>query len=193
MAKPKILVFAGSLREGSLNKKLAKIAAKAATESGADVTYIDLKDYPLPIYDYDIEVKGFPENALKLKDLFIKNEGFIISSPEYNSSISGVLKNVIDWVSRPINKEEANLIAFTGKTALLVSASPGQLGGLRGLVHLRAILGNILTYVLPQQKCISLADKAFDAEGNLLDKKQEEDIKQLTNRFVEFTIKLINK
>ncbi len=188
--KPKILVFAGSLRKDSFNKKLAKIAGEVVEEAGADVTYIDLKDYPLPVYDQEIEDQGLPENALKLKDLFMKNDGFIISSPEYNSSISGVLKNVIDWVSRKAHKDEVYLVPFIDKTVLLLSASPGNLGGLRGLVHLRAILSNIFCQVLPQQKCIMLADKAFDSEGNLVDKKQYEDIKQLAQKLVDFTQKI---
>src|ERR1700733_11604898 len=109
--KPKILVFAGSLRAGSYNKKLAKIAAKGAEEAGAEVTYIDLKDYPLPVYDQEIEdSQGLPQNALKLKELFMNHNGFIIASPEYNSSIPGALKNVIDWVSRPASKDEVYLV-----------------------------------------------------------------------------------
>ena len=137
--KPKILAFAGSLREGSYNKKLIKTAIQ-----GAEVTYIDLKDYPLPIYNADIEEKeGLPANAIKIKELMWKHDGFIIASPEYNSSISAALKNLIDWASRPATKEEVYLSCFIDKVALLISASPGYLGGIRGLVHLRSILENI--------------------------------------------------
>ena len=147
--KPKILAFAGSLRQDSCNKKLVKIAAEGARRAGAEVTYVDLSDYPVPIYDQDIETtEGIPANAQKFKELMIANQGLLISSPEYNSSISGVLKNMIDWISRSSNKEETPLIAFKGKVAVLMSASPGQLGGLRGLVHLKAILGNIDVIVL---------------------------------------------
>jgi NAD(P)H-dependent FMN reductase len=121
--KPKILVFAGSLRRDSFNKKLAKIASQAAEKAGAEVTYIDLKDYPLPIYDAEIEEgEGIPENALKLKELFWKHDGFIIASPEYNSSISGVLKNVIDWASRNASADEVYLSCFIDKVALILSA-----------------------------------------------------------------------
>src|SRR5215471_4093780 len=138
--KPRILAFAGSLRRESFNKKLVPIAVKGAREAGAEVTLIDLKDFPLPLFDQDLEAEqGMPQNGAKLKRLFIEHDGLLISSPEYNSSITGVLKNAIDWVSRPA-PDEPSLVAFRGKVATLMSASPGALGGLRGLVHLRSIL-----------------------------------------------------
>ncbi len=190
-SKPKILVFAGSLRKDSFNKKLAKIAAKDAEAAGGEVTYIDLADYPLPIYSADIEEnEGLPANALKLKELFFNNQGFIICSPEYNSSISAALKNVIDWVSRPASPSEAFLAPFNDKVALLLSASVGALGGLRGLVHLRAILQNIFVNVIPGQKSISGAMEAFDATGNLKSSEQKEVIKDLSAKLVEVTRKL---
>src|SRR4051812_33174915 len=111
----KILAFAGSTREGSYNKKLVKVAAAAATAAGAQVTLVDLRDFPMPLYDGDLETKeGLPSNARKLKELFISHDGFLISCPEYNSSISGVLKNTIDWISRP-QPNEPSLAAFAGK------------------------------------------------------------------------------
>ena len=141
--KLRILAFAGSTRKDSYNKKLRRIAAKAAEECGAEVTLVDLKDLPMPLFDEDLEREtGMPESAAKLKALMVESDGFLIASPEYNSSITAVLKNAIDWVSRPV-PNEPSLLAFMGKTAILMSASPGNLGGLRGLVHLRAILGNI--------------------------------------------------
>ena len=106
--KPKILAFAGSTRTDSYNKKLVKIAAAGATESGADVTVIDLQDFAMPLYDGDLEQQGLPPNARKLKDLMLSHQGFLISSPEYNSSISGVLKNTIDWTPRQ-SQGEGNL------------------------------------------------------------------------------------
>src|ERR1035437_1107676 len=130
----KILAFAGSLRMGSFNKKLVKIAAEGARKAGAEVTLIDLKDFPLPIFDEDLERSaGLPADGRKLKDLFLAHDALLISAPEYNSSISAVLKNTIDWVSRPV-PGEAPLGCFDGKVAGLMSASPGALGGLRGLV-----------------------------------------------------------
>jgi NAD(P)H-dependent FMN reductase len=131
---PKILAFAGSTREGSFNKKLVKIAAGAASAAGAQVTYVDLRDLPMPLYDGDLETEqGIPENAKKFKALLQANDGFLISAPEYNSSITGVLKNAIDWASRPA-AGEAPLVCFAGKVVALMSASPGALGGLRGRI-----------------------------------------------------------
>lgn len=182
----RLLAFAGSLRKESYNKKLVKIAIKGAKEAGAQVTHIDLKDYPLPVYDGDIEAsQGLPPNALKLKELMWEHDGFIISSPEYNSSVSGALKNVIDWASRPATPDEKDLSCFVNKYALLVSASIGQLGGLRGLVHLRSILENIYVFVMPRQKCIPLAADAFDGEGNLKNPKDQKAVEALGKQFVE--------
>ncbi len=189
--KPKILVFAGSLRKDSYNKKIAKLAAKDAEGAGAEATYLDLADYPLPIYSADIEeAEGLPANALKLKELFFNHDAFIICSPEYNSSISGALKNAIDWVSRPASSNEVSLRCFNDKVALILSASVGGLGGLRGLVHLRAILENINVLVIPGQKAISNAMEAFDAEGNLKSNAQRDAIKDLCVKLVEVTRKL---
>lgn len=185
--KPKILAFAGSLRKDSYNKKLVQIGIKGAKEAGADVTYIDLKDYPLPLYDQEIEdSQGLPENALKLKKLMLEHDGFLISCPEYNSSIPAVFKNVIDWVSRPAPGEQVYLICFIDKVVTLMSASPGQLGGLRGLVHVRAMFGNINSLVLPQQKSIPQADKAFDQEGNLKEPKLQNEVMKLGKDLAEF-------
>jgi chromate reductase len=187
--KPKILAFAGSLRADSYNKKLIKIAVKGAQEAGGEVTLIDLKDYPLPVYDQEIEDKqGLPENAHKLKKLFWEHEGFLLSCPEYNSSLSGVFKNTIDWISRPATEDEVYLSNFIDKVVVLMSASPGELGGLRGLVHARAVLGNIYSIVLPQQKSISRADKAFGPDGTLLDAKQQKDVLALGKRLVTFLL-----
>lgn len=189
--RPKILAFAGSLRAGSYNKKLVRIAIQGAEAAGAEVTYIDLKDYPLPVYDQEIEdSQGLPANALKLKELMLNHDGFLISCPEYNSSMSGALKNAIDWASRPAKPDEVYLCCFIDKAVGLMSASPGQLGGLRGLVHVRAVFGNIFSYVLPKQKCIPLADKAFGPDGNLLDAKAQKDVVNLGKDLAEFLAKI---
>lgn len=185
------MAFAGSLRKDSYNKKLVKIAALGAEEAGAKVTYIDLKDYPLPLYDGDIEAtQGIPENALKLKKLMLEHDGFLIACPEYNSSIPAVLKNVIDWVSRPSSKDEVYLCAFIDKIVMLMSASPGPLGGIRGLVHVRSIFSNIYSIVLPQQKCIYQAESAFDSAGNLVDARQATEVKNLGKKLTEFLTRL---
>lgn len=172
MSRPKILAFAGSARRESFNKKLVAVAAAAATEAGADVTTIDLADYPLPLFDGDLEAEqGPPEHAIRLKQLFLDHQGLLLACPEYNSSITPLLKNAIDWVSRPA-PGEGRLAAYQGKVAVLLSASPGALGGLRGLVHVRSILGNIGVIVLPSQFALSKANEAFDEDGAIRDEKQ---------------------
>jgi NAD(P)H-dependent FMN reductase len=178
----KILAFAGSTRIDSFNKKLIKIAAAGAREAGVDVTLVDLRDFPMPIYDGDLEQReGLPPNARKLKDLMLTHQGFLISSPENNSSISAVLKNAIDWASRQ-SEGEANLACFQGKVAGIMSASPGGLGGLKGLVHVRSILENIGVLVIPDQMAIAKAHEAFNTDGTLKDKTQEEQIKKGSHR-----------
>ena len=186
----KILAFAGSARKDSYNKKLAAIAASAAEAAGAQVTLIDLRDYTLPLFDQDLEAAGgLPANAIKLKQLFKEHDGFLISCPEYNSSITPLLKNTIDWVSRP-NPPDPELAAFKNKTAALLSASPGALGGLRGLVTVRALLGNIGVLILPGQLAVSRANEAFDEKGVLKDVKQQEAVKKIAKELVETLTKL---
>lgn len=169
---PRILAFAGSTRKDSYNKKLVAVAADAARSAGADVLTVDLRDYPLPLFDEDLErAGGPPANAQRLKKEFIGHDGFLLACPEYNSSITAVLKNTIDWVSRPAAGEPP-LVGFKGKSAALMAASPGALGGLRGLVHVRAILGNIGVLVLPDQIAVARAAEAFNDNGTLKDPKQ---------------------
>ena len=190
MAKPKILAFAGSTRTDSYNKKLVKIASTGATEAGADVTVIDLRDFPMPIYDGDLEQRdGLPSNARKLKDLMLTHQGFLISSPEYNSSISAAFKNTIDWASRQ-SEGETPLACFKSKIAGIMSASPGMLGGLRGLVHVRSILENIGVIVMPDQIAIAKAHEAFNEEGTLKDKKQEDQVKKIGASVAKILLKL---
>jgi len=189
--KPKILAFAGSTRTDSLNKKLVRIAAAGAKAAGADVTVIDLRDYPLAVYDGDNEEReGLPANAKKLKQLFLAHDGLLISSPEYNSGMSGVLKNVIDWVSRKETDDEKDLACYTGKVAVIMSASPGGLGGLRGLVQLRSILGNIKVLVLPEQIAIPAAHEAFNADGTLKDAKRQAAVEKLGATLAQTIAKL---
>ena len=175
---PRLLVFGGSLRRESVNQKLAAIVAAGARQAGAEVTLIALRDFPLPLYDGDLEAaSGLPENARRLKALFREHHGLIIASPEYNSSIPGVLKNAIDWISRAESREDVSV--FAGKTAILCAASPGALGGLRGLIHLRAILGNMGVVVLPDQVAVGQAYQAFSPEGALVDAKQDQRVRNL--------------
>jgi len=186
---PRILAFAGSLRRESFNKRLVPIAARAARDAGAEVNVIDLRDFPLPVFDQDLEAEqGMPENGKKLKQLFLDHDGFLIASPEYNSSVTAVLKNTIDWVSRPA-PGEPSVVAFRGRAAALMSASPRALGGLRGLVHVRSILGNIGVIVLPDQVAVPKAGEAFNADGSLKDPKQQAGIEGLGRTLASFLIK----
>lgn len=189
---PKILAFAGSARADSFNKKLVKIAVEGAKAAGADVTYLDFRDLPLPLYDQDLEAReGLPDNVLKLKAMMKAHQGFLISCPEYNSSITPLLKNAIDWASRPEPGEPPlSLTCFKGKVAALMAASPGGLGGLRGLVHVRSILGNIGVLVIPDQKAISGAGQAFDEQGNLKDESQQAAIHDIAQKLTTVVAKL---
>ncbi|MBX3468308.1 MAG: NAD(P)H-dependent oxidoreductase [Planctomycetes bacterium] len=191
MTTPRILAFAGSTRAGSWNKKLAAIAAEGARAAGGEVTLIDLRDFPLPLYDGDLEeAEGLPEKAVELKRLFNEHHGLLLACPEYNSSITAVLKNAIDWVSRSA-PGEPSLAAFTGKVAGLVSASPGQLGGLRGLVTVRSILSNIGVLVVPDQVAVGKAHEAFDEQGALKDARQAQRVQRVAAEVVRVAGRLL--
>ena len=139
----KILAFAGSTRRDSWNKKLIHSAAASAKKAGASVTLIDLADYVLPLYDGDLEAAtGVPENALKLKTLFKSHDALLIAAPEYNSSVTPLLKNTLDWISREW-QGESGLIPYQHKVAAILATSPGQFGGMRMLPHLRQILNTL--------------------------------------------------
>lgn len=191
MSRPvRVVVFAGSVRRDSHNGKLAKLAAASIAAAGAEATLLDLKDYPLPLFDEDLEREsGAPAAATALRAIFRDADATLISSPEYNSSITPLTKNTIDWISRAEGNHPP-LASFTGKTAALVSASPGALGGLRGLVHLRSILGNIGVLVLPQQLAISKAFDAFTPEGALKDAGQKNTLDQICQALVNTARKL---
>jgi NAD(P)H-dependent FMN reductase len=182
---PKILAFAGSTRTESFNKKLIKVAADSARGAGAQVTLIDLRDFVMPLYDGDWEeAQGLPEAAKKLKALITAHDGLMISAPEYNSSITGVLKNAIDWASRPPDNP------FTAKVITLMSASPGALGGLRGLVTVRSIFSNLGAILLPDQVALPKAHEAFGPDGKIQDAKQQATIEKLGQGLAAFLAKL---
>jgi NAD(P)H-dependent FMN reductase len=169
----KVLAFSGSARKDSYNQRLVRIAASGAEQAGAEVTLINLGDFPMPIFNQDFEAEyGMPKPAREFKELLIAHDGFLLASPEYNSSFSPLLKNAIDWASRR-EGDEAPLLAYRGKMAAIMSASAGALGGLRGLVFLRMLLGNIGVTVLANQQAVAQADKAFGPDGNLIDEKMQ--------------------
>ena len=186
----KILVFAGSARRDSLNKKLARLAAAAVTSAGGNAVLVDLDDYPLPVYHGDLESsEGIPENARRLKTLFKARQGLLIVSPENNASISSLLKNTLDWISRQ-DGSESGLAPYRGKVAALMSASPGALGGLRGLVHLRQVLQALGVLTLSEQFALSRAHEAFAQDGSLVEARHRESVANLCTRLVEVTGRL---
>jgi len=165
----RLLALSGSLRTGSFNRRVVDIAAASARAAGADVEAVDLRDFPLPHYDADLErSEGVPERALALKDLFCGADGYLVAAPEYNGSIPGVLKNAFDWISRPGDGETPmTLRAFRGKVAGVMSASPGPWGGIRGLSHLRQILSGMYVLVVAEQLAVPDAASAFAEDGKL--------------------------
>jgi chromate reductase, NAD(P)H dehydrogenase (quinone) len=186
----RLLAFSGSARRDSWNQKLVNIAARYATDAGARVTHLHLGDLNLPIFDEDIEAQGTPANATRLKQMMFEHDGFLIACPEYNSSITPLLKNAIDWASRAAEGEKP-LQAYQGKVCGLMSASPGALGGLRGLVHVRAILGNIGVLVVPDQVAVGTAHSAFLPSGDdLLDGPAKQSLLRVVQRVVDVTSKL---
>jgi chromate reductase len=175
MATPaRILAFAGSARRESLNRKFLAVAIKAATEAGCEVTLADLNELSLPLYHGDLEDRGgLPENAVKLIGLITSHRGLLVASPEYNSMITPLLKNTIDWCSRTDDNP------FEGKIAAVISASPGTLGGVRSLAMAQALLLKLGCRVVPGQCFLANAGKGFDAEGRLVDARAEKNLKAL--------------
>jgi len=171
MPNPKILVLPGSNRTGSHNVRLAALAAKELTLLDAEVTRISLVDYPLPLYDADLDARaGQPANALKLKQMIMAHQGVFIASPEYSASVTPILKNAIDWVSRVRERGEPTFAAFKRSVFAISSASTGRAGGLRSLIALRQILElGCGALVIPEQVSIALADQAFDDMDNIID------------------------
>ncbi len=167
----KLLIFAGSTRQASLNRKLAHVAAQLARASGAEVTHIELGDFDVPMYNGDLEAKGTPADVIKLKQLMFEHPAWIICSPEYNGSYTALLKNTFDWVSRPVAADPAwqdGFKSFTGKVVGILSASPGALGGLRSQSHLVPLLVNSQCWVAPKAFALGRAGDAFDADGKLV-------------------------
>lgn len=148
------------------------------------MTFIDLADFPLPIFNEDVEAEGFPEEARRLQKLMIESDGFLISCPEYNSMMPAAIKNAIDWASRK-QEGQTPLQAFKGKNAVVMSASPGGLGGIRGLPIFRLLLSNIGVNVLAQQKAVSKVHEELDESGQLRSEKLASEVKDLGKALVE--------
>lgn len=186
MSELKLLFFAGSAREGSLNKKLAKLGHTIATNADISSTFIDLRDFPMSIYDGDLEdAEGPPENALKLKAIITEHAGIFISGPEYNSSLSPLLKNTIDWLSRPPHQGSGGTV-FKGRTFAIGSATAGASGGVRSMLALRQVLNSgISALVLPEQMSVPSANDAFESDGHLKNAQSEAHFIGLIKRLEE--------
>lgn len=191
---PRILVFAGSARRESLNKKLARAAARSLESPGVAVTFLDLDDFPMPVYHGDLEeAEGMPANGLRLREIFMAHDALLVASPENNQSVPSLLKNTIDWLSRSIGDgkgSNSGLAPFRGKTAALMGATPGPWGTLRGISHLRQILGGLGVTVLGPQVGVARAHEAFDENGAIKDPRIMKSVESLGASLVETTRKL---
>jgi NAD(P)H-dependent FMN reductase len=187
MRRPKILVFAGSIRTASFNARLAALAAKELTLLNVDATRISLVDYPMPLYDGDAEAAaGPPQNAVKLKRQFVAHHGIFIASPEYNASITPLLKNTLDWISRVREAAEPPLPAYKQRVFALGAASNGTYGGYRSLIALRHVLElGCGAMVLPDQIAVREAATAFDDKDELRDEKAASQLRTVLGRLVE--------
>ena len=171
-ATPRLLAFAGSLREGSFNRRLIPVLAEGARAAGAQVTLIELRDYSLPVYDGDIEAASMPPQMRQLQQLMREHDGLLISTPECNGSIPALVKNILDWISRPMEDGRMGTALFQDKVAGIVSASPDALGGLRSLLVLRDALAKLGLVVVPQQVAVGQVADKLVASGQLKDDKQ---------------------
>jgi len=184
--KPRILAFAGSLREHSFNKRVLRAAIAGARAAGADVTEIDLREYPMPVYNPDEHLQnGFDENAARFQQILSEHDGLLIATPEYNGSLPGGLKNAIDWASRKSDK--FGLIeVFKGKTAAIMTASPGSFGGIRCLAHLRGVLSIMLVNVLPMEIAVTFVADKFQADTEeMTDEKTKKILEDLGAQLAE--------
>ena len=184
---PKILVIAGSIRTGSFNARLAALAVKELALAEADVSRVSLLDYPLPIYDGDLEARsGPPDNAIKVKRMMMLHQGVFITSPEYNASVTPLLKNTLDWISRVREGSEPPLAAYRDRVFALAAASNGGYGGMRSLMALRQVLElGCGALVIPEQVAVREAANAFDDSDNLRDERTANLLRAAVRRLVE--------
>lgn len=182
---PRILAFSGSARRESLNKKLLAAAVAAVRAEGVEVTVVDFRELPIPLYDGDLEdADGIPANAKKLIEMIAQHPALLIASPEYNSQMTPLLKNAIDWCTR------ADENPLEGKVAAIVSASPGNFGGIRSQTLARQLLTHLGCHVVPKQCVLPQAHKAFDEQGALKDERAQKSVEALAAELVRVVRKL---
>jgi len=192
MSALKILVIPGSLRSGSLNARLAAAAAHELAQSGVEVTRISLSDFPLPIYDGDLQAKsGMPKNAVNLKRMIGAHHGVLIVTPEYNSSVPALVKNTIDWVSRVQDPHETRGQVFRDRAFAIAAASGGRLGGTRALAALRLILSACHATVIPNQLALSFAEEAYDDMDRLKHSAESDALKALVRQLIDFSQRMM--
>jgi len=192
MSALKILVIPGSLRSGSLNAKLAAVLAQELAQSGADVTRISLGDFPLPIYDGDLQAKsGVPQHAVNLKRMIGAHHGVLIVTPEYNSSVPALVKNTIDWVSRVQDPHETRGQVFHGRAFALAAASGNRLGGTRALAALRLILTACYATVIPTQLALSFAEQAYDDMDRLKHQADIDTMRALVRQLIDHSQRMM--
>jgi NAD(P)H-dependent FMN reductase len=185
-------VIPGSLRSGSLNAKLAAVATRALAQEGAEVTRISLGDFPLPIYDGDLQAKsGVPKHAVNLKRMMAAHHGVLIVTPEYNSSVPALVKNTIDWVSRVQDVHETRGQVFRERVFAIASASGGRLGGARALAALRLILSACHAQVIPSQLALAFADDAYDEMERLKNSTDAEALKALARQLIDVSQRMM--
>lgn len=188
----KLLIIPGSTREAAFSKRLAGAAAAIARAAGAEASCVDLRDFAMPLYDGDLEsAHGLPEGAVLLRTVVQQHDALVVVSPEYNSSIPAVLKNALDWLSRPY-AGDPGVSVFRDKVAGLMSSSPGALGGLRALVHLRQILMNLGLLVVTEQFALGHADQAFAPDGSIADAKQAAAVQKVLQSVLRVSARLLS-
>ena len=181
----KLLVFAGSTRQNSYNRKLARVVAQMARDSGAQVTHLELADFDVPMYNADLEARGTPADVLKLKQLGYEHPAWIICTPEYNASYPALVKNTLDWISSPVRSDPVWSDAFRstrGKVIGMLSASPGALGGLRSQSHLAPLLLNLQFWLAPQNFALARAGDAFDEHGRLVSETAQKSVRAVIDQ-----------
>ena len=192
MSALKILVIPGSLRSGSLNAKLAAVAAHALALEGAEITRISLSDFPLPIYDGDLQAKsGVPKHAVNLKRMIGAHHGVLIVTPEYNSSVPALVKNTIGWISRVHDPQETRGQVFRDRAFAIAAASGGRLGGARALAALRLILTACHALVVPNQLALSFAEEAYDDKDRLKHPGDIDALNAMVRQLIEFSQRMM--
>jgi chromate reductase, NAD(P)H dehydrogenase (quinone) len=181
----KVLVFAGSTRQNSYNRKLARVTAAMARASGAEVTHIELADFEVPMYNADLEAQGTPPDVMKLKQIMYEHPAWIICTPEYNASYPALLKNTLDWISSPVKSDPVwndDFRSSRGKVVGVLSASPGALGGLRSQSHLVPLLFNLHCWICPRTFALARAGDAFNPQDELIHEQQQKGVQAVIDQ-----------